>query len=142
MSTLNTLDHISLSIFACVLIPAGGFYVHTCGYVYAIGDCAGAIEEKPCPRCGGVLGGLQHKLRPDSYHLPVGQSKPESWMGERAKETLPPQLKSATAATGLLPAGGSSRGAADTNGISSTGRQGAGPAASTPAWRLEIRRLD
>jgi hypothetical protein len=115
--------------------------VHTCGYVYAIGDCAGAVEEKPCPRCGGVLGGLQHKLRPDSYHLPLGSAKPESWMGERSKETLPSHLQAAAAASGVLSGGVTSGGAGGSSSSKMAGSQTGGPA-SSPTWKPEIRWLN
>lgn len=66
-------------------------------------ECGGAIDEKPCPRCGGMLGGRQHTLRADSYHLPVpGGASPVVWMAGRAGEGLPQDVRAGAAAAGLI----------------------------------------
>ena len=39
-----------------------------CGYLYAIGECGGAMERATCPECGGSLGGANHVADAGNAH--------------------------------------------------------------------------
>ncbi len=43
-------------------IRPGGQYKCGCGYIYAIGECGGHMQQASCPGCGSNIGGASHRL--------------------------------------------------------------------------------
>lgn len=42
-------------------LDSGHWYKHSCGYIYAIGNCGMAMVETKCPECQGTIGGSHHQ---------------------------------------------------------------------------------
>lgn len=60
-------------------IRAGGYYKCTCGYVYAVGESGGPMQQAACPRCGHAIGGLQHRLADGNEHAAFDGARNAAW---------------------------------------------------------------
>lgn len=60
-------------------VRAGGYYKCTCGFIYAVGQCGGPMQQAACPKCGSVIGGLQHRLASGNEHAGFDGAKEPAW---------------------------------------------------------------
>ena len=60
-------------------VRAGGYYRCACGYIYAVGECGGPMQQAACPRCGNVIGGLQHRLATGNQHAAFDGAANAAW---------------------------------------------------------------
>ncbi|XP_076869960.1 NFX1-type zinc finger-containing protein 1 [Brachyhypopomus gauderio] len=61
-SGLGITDKERRMIIEAMNLNLGHWYKCPNGHIYAIGDCGGAMEKRPCPTCGAVIGGANHTL--------------------------------------------------------------------------------
>ena len=60
-------------------IRAGGYYRCACGYIYAVGECGGPMQQANCPRCGSTIGGQQHRLAAGNQHAAFDGAAAAAW---------------------------------------------------------------
>ena len=60
-------------------VRAGGYYRCSCGYIYAVGECGGPMQQAACPRCGNTIGGLQHRLATGNEHAGFDGAGNAAW---------------------------------------------------------------
>ena len=60
-------------------IRAGGYYRCSCGFIYAVGECGGPMQQAACPRCGSAIGGLQHRLAAGNEHAGFDGARDAAW---------------------------------------------------------------
>ena len=60
-------------------IRAGGYYKCGCGYIYAVGECGGPMQQAACPKCGNTIGGLQHRLAAGNEHAGFDGAGAAAW---------------------------------------------------------------
>ncbi|KAI9312838.1 hypothetical protein BX666DRAFT_772284 [Dichotomocladium elegans] len=64
-------------------IVGGRWFVCEKGHPYFIGDCGGATEISKCPHCGGLIGGLQHRvLESNRFYGEFDGSFKPAWPGQ------------------------------------------------------------
>ena len=60
-------------------VRAGGYYKCGCGYIYAVGECGGPMQQAACPGCGNTIGGLQHRLAAGNAHAEFDGTNGAAW---------------------------------------------------------------
>ena len=60
-------------------VRAGGYYKCGCGYIYAVGECGGPMQQAACPKCGKTIGGLQHRLANGNEHANFDGAGEAAW---------------------------------------------------------------
>ena len=60
-------------------VRAGGYYRCSCGYIYAVGECGGPMQQAACPGCGNTIGGLQHRLAAGNEHARFDGARAAAW---------------------------------------------------------------
>ena len=60
-------------------IRPGGYYKCGCGYIYAIGECGGPMQQATCPGCGSNIGGTSHRLAGGNAHAGFDGARAPAW---------------------------------------------------------------
>ncbi|DBB10654.1 TPA: NFX1-type zinc finger-containing protein 1 [Trebouxia sp. C0006] len=60
-------------------IRPGGYYNCGCGYVYAIGECGGPMQQATCPGCGSSVGGASHRSAGRNAHAGFDGARAPAW---------------------------------------------------------------
>ncbi|XP_046846173.1 NFX1-type zinc finger-containing protein 1-like [Xenia sp. Carnegie-2017] len=59
-----------VEIVSAMGFKQGHWFKCSCSFIYAIGECGGAMEESKCPDCGATIGGQQHRLADNNELAP------------------------------------------------------------------------